>query len=102
MSPGLGFTPTALMLRFAISQMDVSSRQGYLVAMVATDERSVAAGITAVAHTIRGGSAECNGYTTHQSLFLFTFLLGRRAQVILRRFCYISDSAIADCRGKLS
>ncbi len=40
-----------LLLRFAISQMDVPARQSYTVAVVDPDERSAAAGVTGVART---------------------------------------------------
>jgi MFS family permease len=42
---------TVLLLRFAISQMDVPARQSYTVAVVSPDERSAAAGVTGVART---------------------------------------------------
>src|SRR5689334_8268592 len=41
-----------LFLRFSISQMDVPTRQSYVMAVVQPDERSAAAGITGVAKTI--------------------------------------------------
>jgi MFS family permease len=41
----------ALLLRFSISQMDVPTRQSYLMAVVSPAERSAAAGITGVART---------------------------------------------------
>lgn len=44
-----------LLLRFAISQMDVPTRQSYTAAVVDPDERSAAAGITGVARS--AGSA---------------------------------------------
>jgi MFS family permease len=40
-----------LMLRFSISQMDVPTRQSYIMAVVPPEERSAAAGITGVART---------------------------------------------------
>jgi MFS family permease len=40
-----------LLLRFAISQMDVPTRQAYTAAVVSPDERSAAAGVTGVART---------------------------------------------------
>ncbi|MGH8119687.1 MAG: MFS transporter, partial [Gammaproteobacteria bacterium] len=36
---------------FSISQMDVPTRQSYVMAVVAPDERSAAAGITAIARS---------------------------------------------------
>jgi MFS family permease len=41
-----------LLVRFSISQMDVPTRQSYLMAVVSPEERSAAAGITGVARTI--------------------------------------------------
>jgi MFS family permease len=44
-----------LLLRFAISQMDVPTRQSYTMAVVHPDERSAAAGVTGIARTIGAG-----------------------------------------------
>ena len=41
-----------LLLRYAISQMDVPTRQSYTMAVVVPEERAAAAGITAVARTV--------------------------------------------------
>lgn len=41
-----------LLLRFSISQMDVPTRQAYTMAVVNLDERSAAAGVTAVARSL--------------------------------------------------
>ena len=50
--PNLPLAVTVLLLRFAISQMDVPARQSYTLAVVDPDERSAAAGVTGVARTI--------------------------------------------------
>jgi len=39
-------------MRFSISQMDVPTRQSYLMAVVRPEERSAAGGVTGVARTI--------------------------------------------------
>jgi predicted MFS family arabinose efflux permease len=49
--PTLPLAVLVLLLRFAISQMDVPARQSYTVAVVNPDERSAAAGVTGVART---------------------------------------------------
>jgi MFS family permease len=49
--PNLWLTVLVLLLRFSISQMDVPTRQSYVMAVVNKDERSAAAGITGVART---------------------------------------------------
>jgi MFS family permease len=49
--PTLPWAIGMLLLRFAISQMDVPARQSYTAAVVDPDERSAAAGVTGVART---------------------------------------------------
>jgi MFS family permease len=49
--PTLPLAVAVLLLRFAISQMDVPARQSYTLAVVAADERSAAAGVTGIART---------------------------------------------------
>ena len=50
--PTLPLAVLVLLLRFSISQMDVPTRQSYIMAVVSPEERSAAAGITGVARTI--------------------------------------------------
>jgi MFS family permease len=49
--PKLWLAVLMLLIRFSISQMDVPTRQSYVMAVVSRDERSAAAGITGVART---------------------------------------------------
>jgi MFS family permease len=49
--PNLPLAITVLLLRFSLSQMDVPTRQSYVMAVVDPDERSAAAGVTGVART---------------------------------------------------
>ena len=49
--PTLPLAILVLLMRFSISQMDVPTRQSYIMAVVAPEERSAAAGITGVART---------------------------------------------------
>ena len=49
--PTLPLAILVLFARFSISQMDVPTRQAYVMAVVAPEERSAAAGITGVART---------------------------------------------------
>jgi MFS family permease len=50
--PSLEWAVGVLLVRFAISQMDVPTRQSYTMAVVAPDERSAAAGVTTVARSV--------------------------------------------------
>ena len=49
--PTLPLAVGLLLLRFSISQMDVPTRQSYMMAVVDPDERSAAAGVTAIARS---------------------------------------------------
>jgi len=50
--PTLPLAVTVLLVRFSISQMDVPTRQSYMMSVVPPGERSAAAGIAGVARTI--------------------------------------------------
>ena len=50
--PNAKMAVLALLVRFSISQMDVPTRQSYVMAVVRPTERSAAAGVTGVARTI--------------------------------------------------
>ncbi len=50
--PTLPLAVAVLLLRFSLSQMDVPTRQSYVMAVVQPDERSAAAGVTGIARTI--------------------------------------------------
>ena len=49
--PNLSLAVFVLLLRFSISQMDVPTRQSYIMAVVPPEERSAAGGFTGVART---------------------------------------------------
>jgi MFS family permease len=49
--PNLPLAITVLLLRFSLSQMDVPTRQSYVISVVEPDERSAAAGVTGIART---------------------------------------------------
>jgi MFS family permease len=50
--PDLRSAVVVLLVRFSISQMDVPTRQSYVMAVVRPEERSAAAGVTGVARTL--------------------------------------------------
>jgi len=49
--PTVEIAIAVLLLRFSLSQMDVPTRQSYVMAVVEPDERSAAAGVTGIART---------------------------------------------------
>lgn len=55
--PTLPVAVAVLFARFSISQMDVPTRQAYLLAVVSPEERSAAGGVAGVARTIGAGLA---------------------------------------------
>jgi len=59
--PTMASAMTMLLARFAISQMDVPTRQSYTMAVVAPDERAAAAGVTAIARSLGAGAAPVLG-----------------------------------------
>jgi MFS family permease len=59
--PTMGSAMAVLLMRFAISQMDVPTRQSYTMAVVAPDERAAAAGLTGIARSIGAGVAPLIG-----------------------------------------
>src|SRR5258708_7638235 len=52
--PTLPLAVAVLLVRFSISQMDVPTRQSYVMAVVTPEERSAAAGVTGGARTVGG------------------------------------------------
>jgi MFS family permease len=50
--PTLPLAVAVLLARFTLSQMDVPTRQSYVIAVVDPDERSAAAGVTGIARTV--------------------------------------------------
>lgn len=50
--PTLPLAVVVLLLRFSLSQMDVPTRQSYVISVVDPSERSAAAGVTGIARTI--------------------------------------------------
>ena len=50
--PNFPLALTLLLIRYSISQMDVPTRQSYVMAVVAPEERSAAAGVTAMARSL--------------------------------------------------
>jgi MFS family permease len=59
--PTLPLAMAVLLARFAISQMDVPTRQSYTMAVVAPDERAAAAGVTGIARSLGAGAAPVIG-----------------------------------------
>jgi len=97
--PNLPLAIAVLLARFSISQMDVPTRQSYVMAVVSPDERAAAAGITGVARTI--GAAVSPLFVgmmfTHPSLVNVPFFLAGTLKIcydllLYRGFVALSPS----------
>src|SRR6185369_13235025 len=74
--PNLPLAVTMLLIRFSISQMDVPTRQSYIMAVVDPDERSAAAGITSIVRTASAALAPIvTGILLNNSLLSMPFFL---------------------------
>ena len=74
--PTLPLAVGMLLLRFAVSQMDVPARQSYTAAVVDPDERSAAAGVTGVARTTGAALAPMfAGLLLARSVFGYPFVV---------------------------
>ncbi len=94
--PTLPLAVAVLLLRFSISQMDVPTRQSYVMAVVDPDERSAAAGVTGVARTT--GAAIAPLFTglllANPALIALPFVISGGLKIVYDISLYRSFSAI--------
>jgi len=84
-----------LLLRFSISQMDVPTRQSYTMAVVLPDERSAAAGVTAIARSVGRHFTLADRHPLERAgLDQRPVFLQRRAENHLRLLLYRSFKSI--------
>lgn len=83
-SPSLPIAVTLYLARMALSQMDVPTRQSYIVAVVKEDERTAAAGITNISRNISQAISPSIAGSIVQSVSLLSapFLLGGLIKII--------------------
>ena len=82
--PNLPLAIGLLLARFSISQMDVPTRQSYTMAVVASDERSAASGVTMIARSVGAAiSPALTGiFLGIPALISFPFLLSGGMKII--------------------
>lgn len=81
--PSLPLAIMILLARFSISQMDVPTRQSYVMAVVEPGERSAAAGITGIARTVGAAcSPLLTGLFLNAGLFSLPFLAAGGLKII--------------------
>src|SRR2546422_8028846 len=88
--PNLPLAILVLLVRFSISQMDVPTRQSYIMAVVGPEERSAAGGITGVARTLGAAVAPVfAGFLYGRpSLMSVPFFIAGTLKVIYDLFLY--------------
>jgi MFS family permease len=102
--PTLPLAVLVLLARFSISQMDVPTRQSYLVAVVDSNERAAATGVTTTARTAASAAGPLvSGALLGASLLSAPFLLAGGLKLIYDLALYLSFRAITppeeDLRG---
>jgi len=93
--PNVHLAILMLLLRFSISQMDVPTRQSYVMAVVDPGERSAAAGVTAVARSI-GAAVSPSLATTFlasSTLMRLPFIVGGGLKIIYDLLLYHAFAA---------
>ena len=90
--PNFPLAITLLLLRFSISQMDVPTRQSYTMAVVAPDERSAAAGVTAIARSVGAAvsPALCGVFFAYPALLGAPFLVAGGLKIVYDVLLYRS------------
>jgi len=94
--PTLPLAIFMLLVRFSISQMDVPTRQSYIMAVVSPEERSAAAGITGVARTVGAAiSPLCVGFLfARASLISVPFFIAGTLKILYDLLLYRAFSAV--------
>ncbi len=80
--PNVQWAIAVLLLRFSISQMDVPTRQSYVIAVVDPSERSAAAGITGVARTTGAALAPLAAVPLITSMHWLPFVIAGGLKVV--------------------
>jgi predicted MFS family arabinose efflux permease len=90
--PSASWAVALWLARSSISQMDVPTRQSYTMAIVDSDERSAAAGVTAVARSIGAATAPiiAGFLLAHESLRSVPFFLAGATKIIYDVWLYKS------------
>lgn len=95
--PNLWLAIVVLLLRAAISQMDVPARQSYTMAVVAPDERSAASGITTVARSVGAAASPLLAglFMANPLLFAAPFFIAGALKIVYDLLLYkmFSDSS---------
>jgi len=93
--PTLPLAVFLLLIRYSISQMDVPTRQSYVMAVVEPDERSAAAGVTTIARSLGASlSPVLTGALLGASLLNWPFFLAGGLKIVYDLALYRSFRAV--------
>lgn len=93
--PTLPLAVAVLLIRFSISQMDVPTRQSYIMAVVDPDERSAAAGVTSIARTAGSAIApKLTGLLLGASLLNAPFFIAGALKIVYDLALFFSFRAL--------
>jgi MFS family permease len=93
--PNLQLAIAVLLARFSISQMDVPTRQSYMMAVIDPDERSAAAGITTIARTAASAAGPVfTGFMLSAALFSLPFFAAGGLKIIYDLALYRNFKAL--------
>ena len=82
-APGFGYAMTLLFVRSALSQMDVPTRNSYVMAIVTPEERPAAASITSVPRSLAAAvSPFLSGYLLGISTFGWPLAIGGGVKIV--------------------
>jgi MFS family permease len=95
--PNAPLAIAVLLMRFAISQMDVPTRQSYTMSVVHPDERSAAAGVTGIARTVGAGLSPIivGALFASASLLSVPFFLAGGLKIIYDLLLYRSFKSVS-------
>lgn len=89
--PNLPLAVLVLLLRFSVSQMDIPTRQSYVMAVVEPDERSAAAGVTGIARTFGAAASPLlTGLLLSAGLFTVPFFAAGGLKIVYDLLLYQS------------
>jgi MFS family permease len=81
--PDLGIVLALLLVRAALSQMDVPTRSSYVMAVVTPEERAAAASLTAVPRSLASAASPAlAGWLMTVSAFAWPFLIGGGLKIV--------------------
>ncbi|MBC7811796.1 MAG: MFS transporter [Burkholderiales bacterium] len=93
--PTLELAIIVLLIRFSISQMDVPTRQSYIMAVVDPDERSAAAGITTIVRSLGSSfGPRITGALFAAGLFSAPFFIAGALKIVYDVALYRSFKAV--------